>query len=94
MIKTLNITTTEEAALNQVFNTIMAFAIRSPNTAAILDITPLHQERIEQILFRIKQTKATDGRNVYRIPGVLQTKNQSRSPKDQATKSTQACTAP
>ena len=67
MIKSLNITTAEEKAMQQVFSAILAYCERSPNMAAILDLSQGDQEKVQHVLNRIKITKATDGRNVYKI---------------------------
>jgi len=77
MIKTLNITTQEAAALNDVYTRILNFASKSPNTAALLNITPINQERVEQVLFRIIQAKAYDGRNVYILQSNMRPAHQS-----------------
>lgn len=77
MLKTINLTTQEEDALNDVYNRIMDFASKSPRTADILDITTIKQERIMQVLDRIHHAKAYDGRNIHILPSNLRPAHES-----------------
>ena len=77
MIKTINLTHQEESALKDVFYKVLKFASKSPNTAALLDISPINQERVEQILGRIQKAKSHDGRNVYTLPRNLRPAHES-----------------
>ena len=79
MIKTINLTHQEESALKDVYYKILKFALKSPNTAALLDISPINQERVEQILGRIQKAKSYDGRNVYTLPRNLRPAHASSS---------------
>ncbi len=65
MTITITITHQQGEALEEVYTRLLAFAARSPNTAALLDITPLHQERVAQVLDQISKTQPKDGRNLY-----------------------------
>lgn len=88
MLLTITITTTEAEAMQQVYERIIEFSHKSPNTAALLDIKPVFQDRINQVLDRIKKTEPHDGRNIYLISSPVPSDNQANPSNSFATTDT------